>query len=114
MSAYRSGFDIFDELSRLVPEVRRIVVPKLVKQELAKIARGGGRAGSAARLALRLCSRCEEADVEAQGADEAIVRLAEQNPSCVVCTNDAELKNILKSRGIQVIGVRDYSHLDFL
>ena len=47
MSAYRSGFDIFDELSRLVPEVRRIVVPKLVKQELAKIARGGGRAREA-------------------------------------------------------------------
>ncbi len=114
MSAYRSGFDIFDELLRLVPEGQRIVVPRMVKDELVRIATSRGRAGYAARVALKLCCRCEVLEVEARTADEAIIKLAEQNPSSVVCTNDGELKNILKSRGIEVVGVRDYSHLDFL
>ncbi len=87
----------------------------MVIDELQLISRGKGRAAAAARLGLGLAARYESVRVVAPDADGAIVKLAEQcGDKVVVCTNDARLKNILKDRGIRVVGVRDHSHLDFL
>ena len=114
MSAYGASFDLLEELQTLLSESHRIVVPTQVLGELRKISRGGGRAGSAARLALKLAERLETVESSSANADQAIVELAARSSDiCIVCTNDAELKNILKANGVRVIGVRDYSHLDF-
>jgi rRNA-processing protein FCF1 len=115
MSAHGSGFDIFEELDRLLLASYELVIPEEVRTELAVIARGRGKAGIAARVALRLSGGLRVLRAGAEGADEAILRLAaELGDRTLVCTNDTELKNILKSRGTRVIGVRDYSHLGFL
>ncbi len=87
----------------------------MVIEELQLISRGHGRAAAAARLGLGLAARCELVPIRASDADAAILELAERyGDKAVVCTNDGHLKNILKERGTRVIGVRDYSHLDFL
>ncbi len=115
MSAYGSSLSLFDDLARLVPGSHRIVMPEKVRLELEELAKGRGRAGSSARLALMLAEKIEVVPVEAKSGDEAIVKLAEGRvESTYVCTGDTRLKNILKARGIRIIGVRDYSHLDFL
>jgi rRNA-processing protein FCF1 len=115
MSAYGASFSLFDDLAQLLSQSHTIVVPELVSLELAGISRGGGKAAVAARLALDLVSGLEEASTGADHADQEILLLAERyGRNVVVCTNDGELKNILKARGTMVVGVRDYSHLDFL
>jgi rRNA-processing protein FCF1 len=115
MSAHGSGFDIFEELGRLLLASYELAVPEEVRRELATIAKGRGRAGTAARVALNLSEGFRTIRAGTCDADQSILKLAaEIGDRAVVCTNDVELKNILKSRGTRVIGVRDYSHLGFL
>jgi rRNA-processing protein FCF1 len=115
MSAHGSSFDIFEDLADLLSVAHRIVVPQQVENELGRIAGERGKRGSAARLALQIISKMEIVRAEGQDADDAIIWLAGgYGDKGVVCTNDVDLKNILKSHGTRVIGVRDYSHLDFL
>ena len=115
MSAYGSSLRLFEDLDQLLSQSHTILVPSMVVDELQLISKGHGRAAASARLAVGLAARCESVPVVAPDADDAIVKLAEQyGKNAVVCTNDAHLKKILKERGIRVVGVRDYSHLDFL
>lgn len=115
MSAYGSSLRLFEDLDRLLPQSHTLLVPSMVIDELQTISKGRGRAAAAARLGLGLAARCESVSVAADDADGAILKLAiEYGNKAVVCTNDAHLKNILKEHGIRVVGVRDYSHLDFL
>jgi len=115
MSAYGSSLRLFEDLDRLVSQSYRILVPSMVIDELKLVSGGKGRAAAAARLGLMLAARYEPVPVVAPDADHAIVKLAKQyGDRAVVCTNDAHLKNILKEHNTRVIGVRDYSHLDFL
>jgi hypothetical protein len=115
MNAYRVSFDLLEELQRVIPRAFRLVIPKQVKRELSEISKGGGETAAAARLALGLTSGIEVVPVEGDYGDEAILALVESlNGDVVVCTNDRDLKNILKARGVRVIGVRRNSHLDFL
>jgi len=115
MSAHGSSFDIFEDLADLLSVAHRIMVPQQVKAELGRIAQEHGRRAVAARLALKMASEFETIVGRGSDADEAIIWLVDKyGDSVVVCTNDVDLKNILKSRGTRVIGVRDFSHLDFL
>ncbi len=115
MSAHGSGFDIFEELRRLLLAPYELAIPEEVRTELGSIAEGRGKAGIAASVALKLSGDFRVIRAGTGSADEAILKLArELAERAVVCTNDGELKNILKSRGTRVIGVRDYSHLGFL
>ena len=113
MSAYDASFDIFEDLEALISCSHRLLVPRQVVTELERLSRRRGRTGAAARLALQLSARLVVVETSGDDADEAILNLCEEYGKCVVCTNDAELKNILKSRGVPVVGVREYSYLDF-
>ena len=115
MSAYGASFSLLEDLRKLLSQSHRIVIPDLVIRELSRISRGGGKAAAAAGLAIQISRDLEVVSVGGEDADEAILKLADRyGKNTVVCTNDAELKNILKDRGRRVVGVRDYSHLDFL
>jgi len=115
MSAYGSSLRLFEDLDALLLESHRVLIPDVVREELLRLSRGGGRAGLAAKLALDLSRDLQTVHVEARDGDEAILRLADlYGGRLVACTNDSELKNILKAKGARVIGVRDFSHLDFL
>jgi rRNA-processing protein FCF1 len=115
MSAHGSSFDLFEDLADLLSVAHRVMVPQQVRDELERIAREHGNRGVAARLALEMASNLETIVGRGRDADEAIIWLVDRyGDNVVVCTNDVDLKNILKSRGTRVIGVRDFSHLDFL
>lgn len=115
MSVHGSSFDLFEDLADLLSVAHRIVVPVQVVGELERIAGERGKRAAAARLGLSMISRFEIVTSKGADADEAIIGLAGQyGDGALVCTNDGDLKNILKSRGTRVVGVRDFSHLDFL
>jgi rRNA-processing protein FCF1 len=115
MSVHGSSFDLFEDLADLLSVAHRIVVPEQVVEELERIASERGRRAVAARLGLSIISRFEVVTSKGGDADEAIIWLASKyGDDGLVCTNDADLKNILKSRGTRVVGVRDFSHLGFL
>jgi rRNA-processing protein FCF1 len=115
MSVHGSSFDLFEDLADLLSVAHKVVVPEQVVEELERIAGERGRRAAAARLGLSIITRFEIVASRGRNADEAIVRLARKyGDGGLVCTNDADLKNILKSRGTRVVGVRDFSHLDFL
>ena len=104
-----------EDLADLLSVAHIVVVPGQVEKELGRIADGRGKRAVAARLALKIASKLEKVSAEGEDADGAILTLAGRyGDRVVVCTNDADLKNILKSHGTRVIGVRDFSHLDFL
>jgi rRNA-processing protein FCF1 len=103
--------DLMGELERVVGGKFELLVPSQVIDELRALAeRGGPRERSAARMGLDLASRGKV--VEAEGpADEAIFRMATEN-RWAVGTNDGELRRKLRRKGVPVIYLRGFSHLE--
>jgi len=104
------GVDIFDELSRL--GFSEFLVPEAVVRELEMLVkRAKGFDKKAAKIGRALTKGCILIDGLGP-ADDVVLRLAEENGAAVL-TNDIELKQRLKAKGISVLSLRQKNRLDF-
>jgi hypothetical protein len=111
MTPAQFGVDIFSELERL--GFCRFLVPAGVVEELERLcANSRGREKSAASVALSLVRRCKVLDAKTkEPVDEEILKLAEEMHAAVF-TNDRELKEKLKSRGVRLVYLRQKKKLE--
>ena len=107
--------DLFDELRMLLGSFEPIVLSG-VMHELSGLSRAKGRDGAAARWGLTLGEKCtvvESADLESQSVDAQVIEYAAKN-SCLVVTNDRQVRDALFARGIGVISLRKQKKLEIL
>ena len=107
--------DIFEEVENLLSTRVEFLLPTPVYEELKQLSTiGGEKLRRQVHLALQLAKRCRLVPVErleGESVDDLIVRLA-QTWRCPVATNDRELRRRLREKGIAVIFLRDFSHLE--
>ena len=95
---------VFDELDRLFGlTVADIVVPSAVLDELNRLADGHGEVATAASVGKDLADRCRVVETNVSYADDAIVELATDGEFEYVVTNDAPLRDRLRSHGVHVV-----------
>ena len=100
---------VFEEVERLVDDFE-CVVPRAVRDELAKLAEGASQEAVAASVGADLAAeRCRTVDHEASYADDALVELADEFD--YVVTNDGPLKERLLDAGAPVIHIRGRNKL---
>jgi rRNA-processing protein FCF1 len=102
---------VFEELDRLCPD-SDLAVPDAVVAELAKLADGNGKAGTAASVGHDLATdRCRRLAHEESYADDALVELATAGECEAVVTRDHPLRDRLLARAVPVIGLRGQNKL---
>lgn len=94
---------VFDELNRLFGPAAELVVPSAVIAELDSLADGHSAAATAASVGKDLAGRCRVVETNASYADDAIVELATDGELDYVVTNDAPLRDRLRSHGVHVV-----------
>lgn len=97
------GVRLFDELDRLLGTYEA-VAPRAVRDELDRLADGGGEEATAASVGLDLVERCTVVDHEAVAADDAVLEVAADCEYAV--TNDRPLRERLLMSGVPVISLR--------
>jgi uncharacterized protein len=113
MSAYRFKVDAIEGLRELVSGSYRLITPSSVIRELERISQGKGAAAIEARYALMII---EKERVEVVGTEESADSWIEEycsSTGAIACTNDAELRRRLKSRGLRSIVLKGRSRLDY-
>ena len=101
----------FAEVERLLGATT-FVVPRSVREELGRLADGGGKEAAAARVGGELAAeRCKTIDDAADSTDKSIARLAETGAIDYVVTNDTPLRNRVLDEGIPVISLRGRTKL---
>ncbi len=102
---------VFDELDRLLGDVR-LVTPEAVVDELEKLSAGAGHEAVAASVGTDLArERCRLLSHDESYADDAIVELATAGECDYVVTNDGPLKRRLLAACVPVIGIRGRNKL---
>ncbi|MHC1570476.1 MAG: type II toxin-antitoxin system VapC family toxin [Methermicoccaceae archaeon] len=110
MLAHTHGVDVLSELERL--GFTEVVVPDCVLSELRGLARGRGKGGIAARVALGLAERCvSQPSREGIPTDDSVLEIA-QELGAALATTDLQLKRRARERGVVVVGMRGLDHLD--
>nr|WP_205738786.1 DUF188 domain-containing protein [Halonotius aquaticus] len=94
---------VFDELDRLFGPTAELVVPSAVIEELDSLAGGHSEAATAASVGKDLAGRCRVVETNVSYADDAIVELATDGELDYVVTNDAPLRDRLRSHGVHVV-----------
>ena len=94
---------VFDELDRLFGPAAELVVPSAVLEELDSLAGGHSEAATAASVGKDLAGRCRVVETNVSYADDAIVELATDGELDYVVTNDAPLRDRLRSHGVHVV-----------
>ncbi|MFC7082289.1 DUF188 domain-containing protein [Halorussus caseinilyticus] len=95
---------LFEEVERLLGDFD-CVVPRAVRDELAKLSEGASAQAVAASVGADLAAdRCRTVEHEASYADDALVELAPEFE--YVVTNDGPLKERLLDAGAPVIHIR--------
>lgn len=113
---YQFKIDIFKELDYVIGEPFTITLSTKVMTELKALSKRLGKAGAAARFALKL--------VEARGqqikpvrsalpVDDWVFQYAIENHA-IACTNDREIRNHLRQNKLKVIGLRTRSKLGYV
>lgn len=109
--------DIIGELERILPSSYSYVVPSPVLRELEVIKeRSKGKNRIAAGVALKIASsepvKTLEIEINrGEHVDNALLKMFKANSRDVLCTNDRELRNRAKKRGITVVYLRQRSYL---
>jgi rRNA-processing protein FCF1 len=107
--------DLFEELRTILGGFEPVVLSGVLK-ELEGLSRERGRGGAAARLGINLGEKCMVADsrcLKSESVDEQVIEYAVQN-SCIVVTNDRQIRDTLFERGIGVISMRNQKKLELL
>lgn len=111
MVPFQFNVDIIDELEKLLPSYK-LTTPIFVINELKGLKRNNkGKVRLNAGLALKLAnsSKVEIKDIsllENETVDDALLRVSE-----VLATNDIELKNRAKNKGITVAYLRQKKYI---
>ena len=111
MVPFQFNVDIINELEKLLPSYR-LTTPSFVINELKGLKRNNkGKTRLNANLALKLAnsSKIEIKDIsllENETVDDALLRVSE-----VLATNDIELKNRAKDKGITVAYLRQKKYI---
>ncbi len=96
--------DIFDSIEERMPGAR-ILISNGIVEELEMIAASGNENRKSAKMALALLVKHNiDALKDHSYVDDWIVKESVKR-SCVVCTNDIELKSRLKNAKIEVLSV---------
>ncbi len=113
MYIFTEKADVFSQLREL--GYRKFVFPMQIIDELNKLSISlDGSERRAARFALSLiekCSDCETIKIEAEGSDNAILKLAEKE-GAVVITNDKRLRKRAKEKGVVVGYLREMKYIE--
>ncbi|OUJ18641.1 rRNA-processing protein FCF1 containing PIN domain [Methanonatronarchaeum thermophilum] len=103
--------DVFREIDRILNCDYSILIPSTVIKELKEITdTGSGVDKRAAKIGLLLAKEHSIVDTEATG-DNGVIEAAVSQENTVVATNDKELKERLRKKGIPLIYLRQGSHL---
>ncbi|WGI16991.1 hypothetical protein [Methanonatronarchaeum sp. AMET-Sl] len=103
--------DVFREIDRILNCNYSILVPSSVVKELEEIvSSGSGVDKRAAKIGLLLAKKHSVVDTKAVG-DDAVIEVAVSKENTVVATNDKELRERLRKKGIPLIYMRQGSHL---
>ena len=111
MVPFQFNVDVISELEKLLPSYR-LTTPSFVINELKGLKRNNkGKTRLNANLALKLAnsSKIEIKDIsllENETVDDALLRVSE-----VLATNDIELKNRAKEKGITVAYLRQKKYI---
>ena len=111
MVPFQFNVDIISELEKILPSYK-LTTPSFVINELKGLKRNNkGKIRLNANLALKLAnsSKIEIKDIsllENETVDDALLRVSE-----VLATNDAELKNRAKNKGITVAYLRQKKYI---
>lgn len=111
MVPFQFNVDIITELENLLPSYK-LTTPSFVINELKGLKRNTkGKTRLNANLALRLAnsSKVEIKDIsllENETVDDALLRVSE-----VLATNDIELKNRAKNKGITIVYLRQKKYI---
>ena len=111
MVPFQFNVDIITELEKLLPSYK-LTTPSFVINELKGLKRNNkGKTRLNANLALKLAnsSKIEIKDIsllENETVDDALLRVSE-----VLATNDIELKNRAKSKGITIVYLRQKKYI---
>jgi uncharacterized protein len=105
--------DLMSELRSLFGGVTPVVTPGVV-EELTLLSKGHGKNAAAARLGMHFLTFCRVSDPgRHERVDDEIAACAE-GEGCPVVTNDRALREILISRGITVVSLRNRQKLEIL
>jgi hypothetical protein len=107
MSCYKFGIHL-DDIHTIVDEAHEICVPQNVLEELSRI-RVKGKEREARDIMLQILQRYSILPLEGD-VDRSLVFFA-QNNTCIVCTNDRNLRKKIRALGQRVVFVRSRSHL---
>ena len=111
MVPFQFNVDVISELEKLLPSYK-LTTPSFVINELKGLKRNSkGKVRLNANLALKLAnsSKVEIKDIsllENETVDDALLRVSE-----VLATNDIELKNRAKKKGITVVYLRQKKYI---
>ena len=99
------------EIDDLVNDSYKLVVLDVVMKELKKISESKTKESNYAKIALEFVKskQIEILETTEEHADESILALSDENT--IVATDDAELREKLKSLGIKTIYLRAKKHL---
>jgi len=103
--------DVFSEIDRIMDSEYSILIPDSIINELKELSRSArGKDKRAAKIGLMMADDHKTAETESVG-DDAVIELALSIENTVVATNDKELKEKLREKGIPLIYLRQGSHL---
>ncbi len=115
---FQFNVDIFSEIERLVTEKFKLCTLKKCIWELEHIMRTAkkGKDRLNAKMALQLVKKYNIEIIDTpldRKTDDLIVEIAKENPrEWIVCTNDKELRRMLKKLGITTIFLRQKKYLE--
>ena len=105
--------DLPGELKRLLDGEYEIMVPEGVLRELEQLrmnARGRDKRNAASALSLAERFKIVSGERDVDCVDDALLDLAKED--AVICTNDRELRNRAREKGIPVIYLRQKKILE--
>lgn len=114
MIPFQFNVDIVSELERKIPS-HKLIVPDFIIKELYGLKKGSkGKNKIAANIAIKIAksSPFEIRDIPLkpdEKVDDALIRISE-----VLCTNDKELKEKARRKGVTIVYLRQRKYLDII
>ncbi|MCW8802170.1 MAG: hypothetical protein OQK81_02330 [Candidatus Bathyarchaeota archaeon] len=105
--------DIFEELTKLLNKRFEPIILSSTKMELEGLVNSNPKIQNQALLALKFAEKCSFVSVEKRSDetyDDVIVRVSTEW-KCPVATNDKEMKQRLKEKGVTTIFLRQKQRL---
>jgi rRNA-processing protein FCF1 len=110
---FRFRINIIRELDYLIEASHRYVISSRTLAELEKLGKAAGKAGMAARLALKMVEASGMTVVKSgMHVDDWIVEYSVANRA-IACTNDRGLRKRLRDMDIKVVTLKSKSRLGF-